>query len=36
LLYFLVKCIILLFLVASTTAVQNDYMLSKIWTTFIW
>jgi len=33
--YFLVKCIILVFLGASTTGIQNDYMLNKTWTTFI-
>jgi len=35
-LFFLVKYIILVFLGASTTGIQNGYMLSKIWTTFIW
>jgi len=34
--YFLVKRIISVFLGASTTGIQTDYMLSKIWTTFIW
>jgi len=31
-----VKCIILVLLGAATTGIQNDYMLSQIWTTFIW